>query len=114
MLLLNNATVYVLELTVGVESNISLNRDREVSKYHPLIASLQKSYSAVKFVDLSLSALGIYGTSAESFLSMLADSQVHEKTKKNALLKSINIRCGSRENYDCLANGRGPQLTHAQ
>ena len=23
-------------------------------------------------------------------------------------------RCGSRKNFDCLANGRGPQMTHAQ
>ena len=42
-----------------------------------------------------MSALGIYETPAESFLSMLADLQFDEKTMKNALLKSMNIaaRC---------------------
>ena len=37
------------------------------------IGSLQKSYSTVKFVNLSMSALGIFGTSSESLLSMLTD-----------------------------------------
>ena len=40
MLVLNNTTVYVLELTVGFESNIKLNSDRKANKYHPLIGSL--------------------------------------------------------------------------
>ena len=63
VLVLNNASVYVLELTVGFEPNIKLNSDRKANKYHPLIGSLQKSYSTVKFVNLSISALEILGTS---------------------------------------------------
>ena len=93
--MLNNATVYVLELTVGFESNIKLNSDRKANKYHPLIGSLQKSYSTVKFVNLSMSALGIFGTSSESLLSMLTDLHFNEKTKQNVILKRMNIavRC---------------------
>ena len=68
VLVLSNATFYVLELTAGFESNIFLNNDRKANKYHPLIGSLQKSYSKVKFVSLSRSALGIFGTFSESFL----------------------------------------------
>ena len=26
----------------------------------------------------------------------------------------VHCRCGSRKIFDCLANGRGPQMTHAQ
>ena len=42
-----------------------------------------------------MSALGILGTSSESFLSMLTDLNFDEKTKKHALLTSMNIaiRC---------------------
>ena len=95
VLALNNATVYVLELTVGFESNIKLNSDRKANKYHSLSGSLQKSFSTVKFVNVSMSALGIFGTSSESFLSMLTDLHFDEKTKQHVMLKTMNIsvRC---------------------
>ena len=95
ILVLNNASVYVLELTVGFESNIKINSDRKATKYRPLINHLHSSYSTVTFVNLSMSATGIFGTSSESFLSMLTDLQLDDKTKKNALLKTMNIavRC---------------------
>ena len=36
-LVLNNTTVYLLELTVGFESNFKVNSDRKAAKYnHPL------------------------------------------------------------------------------
>ena len=79
--MLNNATVYVLELTVGFESNISPSSDRKANKYHHLIGSLQKSYSKVKLANLSMSALGIFGTSSESLLSMPTALHFDEKTK---------------------------------
>ena len=93
--MLNNTSAYVLELTIGFESNIKINSDRKAAKYLPLIADLQRSYSTVKFVNLSMSALGILGTSSESFLSMLTDLYFDEKTTKHALVKSMNIaiRC---------------------
>ena len=93
--MLNNTSAYVLELTVGFESNIKINSDGKAAKYHPLIIKLQRSYSTVKFVNLSMSAPGILGTSSESFLSMLTDLNFDEATKKHTLLKSMNIaiRC---------------------
>ena len=42
VLVLNNTTVYLLELTVGFESNIKVNSDRKAAKYHPL--SYKPSY----------------------------------------------------------------------
>ena len=93
--MLNNTSAYVLELTVGFESSVKIKSDREAAKYHPLIANLQRSYSTAKFVNLSMSALGIRGTSSRSFLSMLTDLNFDEKTKKHTLLTSLNIaiRC---------------------
>ena len=95
VLVLNNASVYVMEFTVGFESNIKINSDRKATKYRPLINHLHSSYSTVTFVNLAMSAIGILGTSSESFLSVLTDLQPDDKTKKNALLKAMNIavRC---------------------
>ena len=94
--MLNNASVHVLELTVGFESNIKINSDhRKATKYRPLINHLHSSYSTITFVNLAMSAIGILGTSSEFFLSMLTDLQLDDKTKKNALLKTMKIavRC---------------------
>ena len=72
-----------------------INSDRKATKYHPLINHLHCSYSTVTFAHLSTRAIGIFGTSSESFLSMLTDLQLDDKTKKNALSKTMNIavRC---------------------
>ena len=89
ILVLNNASIYVLELTVGFESNIAVNSDRKATKYRPLINHLHSSYSTVSI------AIRILGMSSESFLWMLTDLQLDDKAKKIALLKTINItvRC---------------------
>ena len=71
--MLSNSSVYVLELAFGFESNMKINSDRKATKYHPLINQLYSSYSTVTFVNLSISTIGIYGMSSESFLSMLTD-----------------------------------------
>ena len=55
ILVLNDTSVYVLELTIGFESNIKINSDHKATKYHPLIANLQRLYSFVHLVDLSMS-----------------------------------------------------------
>ena len=80
---------------MGFESNIKIDSDRKATKYHPLIDHLHSSYLTVTFVNHSMSAIGIFGMSSESFLSMLTDLQLDNKTKKNALLESMNIavRC---------------------
>ena len=66
-----NSILYILELTVGFESNIQINSDRKASKYSSLILDLKHTYSDVKFVNLSMSTIGIMGKSSESLLLML-------------------------------------------
>ena len=55
---LNNTTVYLLELTVGFESNIKVNSDRKAAKYHLYLTSLRIEYTTISFVKFSVSALG--------------------------------------------------------
>ena len=70
---------------------LQINSDRKATKYLPLIADIQNSYSTVKLINLSMSALGILGTYSESFPSMLKGLNLDDKI----LLKTINIavRC---------------------
>ena len=90
VLILNNTFVYLLELTVGFESNIAINSDRKLTKYHPLFNSLRTNYTSIKFVNLSMSALRIFGTSSDSFVHLLQDLHFDVNVQKN-IMKSSNI-----------------------
>ena len=95
VLMLNNTPVYLLELTVGFESNITINSDRKLAKYRPLFNCLRTNYTSIKFVNLSMSALGIFGTSSDSLLQMLQDLHLDANVQKNIITKALNIaiRC---------------------
>jgi len=58
----------MLELTVGFESNITINSDRKLAKDRPLFNSLRTNFTSIKFVNLSMSALGLFGASSDSLL----------------------------------------------
>ena len=57
----NNNYLYILELTVGFESNLHTNVTRKHSKYASLLSDLQRKFKCVSFVNLSMSSLGIFG-----------------------------------------------------
>ena len=75
-----SSILYILELTVGFESNIQINSDRKASKYSSLILDLKHTDSDIKFVNLSMSAIGIMGKSYESLLLMLDDLNLDKPT----------------------------------
>ena len=95
VLITKNSTLYILELTLGFESNIQINSDRKASKYSSIILDLKHAYSDVKFVNLSMSTLGIMGRSSESLLLMLEDLKLDKNAQKHIIRKIINIaiRC---------------------
>ena len=67
--------LYIIELTVGFETNLKQtnlnnNANHKELKHRPLLIDLAKDYIKIKFVNLSVSCLGIFGNSSESFLQM--------------------------------------------
>ena len=91
VLILSNAFVYMQELTVGCESNITINSDRKLAKQRLLFNSLRTNYTSIKFVNLSMSALGIFGASCDSLLQMLQDLHFDTNFQKNIVMKVSNI-----------------------
>ena len=69
LLLTNKNVLYILELTVGFETNVQNNSDRKATKYSSLINDLSFSYSKVQFVNLSMSAIGLLVLPAILFCS---------------------------------------------
>ena len=50
--------LYVLELTVGFETNLKKNYERKDESYGNLLITLRDSYDGVEYMNLSMSALG--------------------------------------------------------
>ena len=83
--------IYILELTVGFESNLKTNSERKLNKYRPLVHSLSSSYQEVKFVNVSMSALGALDSSCDSLMELLEDLDFAEKLRKRLISKIMNI-----------------------
>ena len=76
LLITKNSSLYIMELTLRFESNMQINSNRKATKYKALITDLNLTYSDNKFVNLSLRALGILGTSSDSLISLFKDSHL--------------------------------------
>ena len=70
LLSIGNTTLYMIELSVGFETNLNVKAERKNDKYFQLNHDLLSEYHEVRFNNLSLSALGIFGKSCESFIDM--------------------------------------------
>ena len=65
--------LYIIELTVGFETNLNNNTRRKELKYHSLLTDLSSDYHTIEFVNLSMSCLGIFGQSSVSFLKICTE-----------------------------------------
>ena len=103
VLILNDTSVYMLELTVGFESKITINSNRKLAKYRPLFNSLRANCTSIKFFNLSMSA------SSDSLLQMLQDLHFEANVQNNIVMKASNtaIRCSN-----CIYCRRNKQWTY--
>ena len=79
--------LYVLELTVGFESNLNNNAVRKKEKYLNLIKEMSRNYRCVKFVNLSLSSLGVFSDECSMFLDMMNNIGI-DKTQQLYIIKN--------------------------
>jgi hypothetical protein len=71
LLLTSTGTLYIAELTVGFESNLQKNVERKKSKYKELIREQNEHFNSAKFVNLSVSSLGVFSKECSTFIEML-------------------------------------------
>ena len=83
--------LYVLELTVGYESNLARNTNRKKAKYKDLVKTLEKNFQTVKFVNLSISSLGVFHHECHTFLEMLDDVGLDKQFQKYCIRTLISI-----------------------
>ena len=68
MLISTSNALYVVELSVGFETKLNNNASRKFEKYRYVLHDLKSKYRLVKFVNLSISSLGIFGQSCNLFI----------------------------------------------
>ena len=84
--------LYILELTVGYETNLSSNSERKHEKYRNLIKDKEKNYNKVKFVNVSISSQGVFGQSTHSLIDMFKDLKFEEQHIKY-IKRKIIVTC---------------------
>ena len=104
LLLTGNKVLYILELTLGFETNIQANSVRKANKYTPLLQDLSSSHNKVIFINVSMGALGVMGASCDSFLSLLQDLSFDKVTQRRIIMKTINIAIRSTYYIFCQRN----------
>ena len=100
----NDSILYVVELTVGYESNLESNVKRKNSKYNELIKEQRKSFINIKFVNISMSCLGVFAKESSSFLKMLHDVGFDEKHKMFCVRKMTTIAIRTSYYIFCCRN----------
>ena len=105
-------TLAVESYTVFIESSyyyfyycyIQNNSDRKTAKYSSLINDLSPSYSKVVFVNLSMGAIGVMGSSCNSLLSLLHELHFDKTITKRIIMKAMNISIRSSYYIFCHRN----------
>ena len=91
LIITKEKVLYILELTIGFETNIQINSECEASKYYPLQQTLLLNYKQIKVINLSMGALVTIGSSSESVINLLKSLGFDEKVQKHISSNLINI-----------------------
>ena len=67
----NESTIFVLELTVGFETNIDLNTKRKANKYKEMLKPFENKFEKVNFVNLSMGVLGVVGAHSSILMFLI-------------------------------------------
>ena len=104
LFLIQSKCLYVLELTVGFESNLNNNAVRKKEKYLNLINEMSRNYRCVRFVNLSMSSLGVFSDECSTFLDMMNDIGIDKKHQLYIIKKMINIAIRATYYIFCCRN----------
>ena len=96
--------LFVLELTVGFETNLNINAQRKRDKYQQLLQDLKSRFSLDKLVNLSVSCLGIFGHLANVFIDMCKDLDLDQNHLHFIIKKTSNISIRSTYFIFCPRN----------
>ena len=96
------------DLLFVIRSNLNNNAVLKKEKYLNLIKEMSRNYRFVKFVNLSMSCLGVFSDECSTFLDMMNDIGIDKKQQLYIIKKMINIAiratyyifCCRKRNWD--------------
>ena len=71
-----DGTLYLVELTICYETNMPKNAQIKSNHYETTIEHLKSSFTCVKFVNLAVSALGIFYKDSKTLITMFEDFKI--------------------------------------
>ena len=86
-----NNDLWILELSIGFETILEKNRNAKNLRYNTLIQRLKTMYRKVKFINLSLGAIGVYSKSQDTFSDLLSNLEVDKAHSSYVLSKISNV-----------------------
>ena len=89
---------------MGFETNIDNNASRKYENNCNLMQELSSNYHEVKFINISISSLGIFGNSCDAYIQMYKDLNCEEKHLKYILKKLITIIIRTTYYIFCMRN----------
>ena len=99
----NKSTIFVLELTVGFETNLDYNTKLKASKYREMLKSPENKFEKVNFVNLSMGALVIVG--AHSSVTNILKALGFQQQEIAYLIKKVMCCCIRGTHYVfCMRN----------
>ena len=104
LLLTSTGTLYIVELTVGFESNLQKNVERKKSKYKELIREQNEHFNSVKFVNLSISPLGVFSKECSTFIEMLNDFGFQKQHQNYCIRRMTTIAIQTTYYIFCCRN----------
>ena len=79
LLEVDNRCLYILGITIGYETNLTGNIPRNDRKYQGLTKILQHHYNNVKFINLSISTLGVFSSHSADCTTMLKKLSIADR-----------------------------------
>ena len=86
-----DGTLYLVELTVCYETNMPKNTQIKSNRYETTIEHLKSSFTCVKFVNLLVSALGIFYKDSKTLTTMFEDFKISRQEHAYIIRKITNI-----------------------
>ena len=102
-LLLVIITIIII-IIIGFESNLNNNVVRKKEKYLNLINEMSRNYRCVRFVNFSMSSLGVFSDECSTFLDMMNDIGIDKKQQRYIIKKMINIAIRATYYIFCCRN----------
>ena len=86
------------------ESNLNNTAVRKKEKYLNLINEMSRNYGCVRFVNLSMTSLGVFSDECSTFLDMMDDVGTDKKQQRYIMKKMINIAIRATYYIFCCRN----------